>query len=692
MPVDRDGSIEGCQQFQRLMALRTEQQPASPLISRGFMKRHRSSLLLVVAAGAFAGLGGEAGNCGMSAMAATTAAPAPARARAATQAPGSGDIVDATLTVVKNSYVQMAAQLSKDGGIAYRYGPDAASYGTANTGPALSKRTDTKLTAPAENIPFYWSVGGPVTSNPSAYSTNQANTIFVADDPTQRVGVSLLQVSGYTHNVFAQLPQPPWQIFQPGQDIDSPSVVNYKAAGITSGNPVALGRCEGAVGFCAQAVVAFQNGALGTVGSNTARNKATAVLGPNKVPTGVAVTNGNEFALVTVWDTVALKGQVAVVALAGLCDGCDLWNSAAHTTNGVSYLAWYNWWNEWMGVYPGLPNMGNTAFMKVLGYVDIPGMAAPTEIAATTNLHQFSGVLGGGAFMGESNSPLPSHWANFVRGADHYGRYAKGGVAVVISKSEQKAAFIDLKPLFSYVNDMYFSANVTSTANLGRAANQWPYTFDHVPSQKPTVIKTVSLGSRPTAVRTTVTTNSPRAWIATQDGTLHIYSLGGYAPGATVTTPLPSAIAEVGTVTGIGRNPTSLAASKSEPSGATDDSMNQQVIVGSRGDNRISWVRFSGDGNSGSVVRTIRHKELTDLVAVEDADNFANANNVVSVADYAGKAIRNYRYGPVIFSDGGACPAPKGCPVNAINGSIAEYGGALSLPGKPFQLSTANVP
>ena len=183
--------------------------------------------------------------------------------------------------------------------------------------------------------------------------------------------------------------------------------------------------------------------------------------------------------------------------------------------------------------------------------------------------------------------------------------------------------------------------------------------------------------------------SSPRAWIATQDGTLHIYSLNGYAPGATVTTPSSSAIGEVGTVTGIGRNPTSLAASKGEPSGATNDPIDQQVIVGSRGDNKISWVRFASNGNSGSIVRTIQHNLLTDLIAVEDNENFANTNNVVNVTDYAGKAIRSYRYGPVIFSDGGACPKPNGC---AINGSVAEYGGAMTVPGKPFQLRSANVP
>ena len=42
----------------------------------------------------------------------------------------------------------------------------------------------------------------------------------------------------------------------------------------------------------------------------------------NKVPTAIAMTTQSEFALVTVWDTDARKGQVAVIALAGLCDGC----------------------------------------------------------------------------------------------------------------------------------------------------------------------------------------------------------------------------------------------------------------------------------------------------------------------------------------------------------------------------------
>jgi hypothetical protein len=426
-------------------------------------------------------------------------------------------------------------------------------------------------------------------------------------------------------------------------------------------------------------VVAYQNGVIATSGTNTSGNKSFVQLPASKVPTAVAMTNDSEYALVTVWDTSLLKGQVAVIALAGLCDGCTPSNPGG----------WYNWWNEWNGVYPGLPNMGDIAFMKILGYVDLPGMTAPTGIAVTTGMHPFKTIMVGGDFMGSANSPLSANWTKFASGGSNYATYAKGGVAVVTSKSEQKVAFVDLKPLFSFVNGVYFSNRNGETTSVGTGDAQWPYTFANTASQTPTVIKTVSLANRPTAVKAAVSGGSLQAWVATQDGTLHIYSLGGYAPGESAASPSAGAIAELGSVAGIGRNPTSLATSRNEP-GASIDAPNQQVIVASRGDRTISWVRFSGNG--GSVVRSFQHSLLMDPVGVEDSDNFANSNNVLSVADYNGKAVRNYRYGPVIFADGGSCPNASSCPVQATGSTPVEYGGAMTTAGKPFQVSTANVP
>lgn len=229
-------------------------------------------------------------------------------------------------------------------------------------------------------------------------------------------------------------------------------------------------------------------------------------------------------------------------------------------------------------------------------------------------------------------------------------------------------------------------------ANLGPMDAQWPYTFAQEASQMPKVIETISLAAAPTAVRTTLFGATPRAWVATQDGTLHIFSLDGYAPGAAASSPTASAIAEVGVVGGLGRNPTSLAISKGEPDDGSIEPINQQVLAASRGDRRISWVRFTADGNSGSVARTLQDARLVDPIAVEDADNFANVGYVLSVADCGGRAVRNFRYGPVVFADGGACPPPNGCPVIPTNGIRQEFGGSMDLPGAPFQLSTANVP
>jgi hypothetical protein len=292
--------------------------------------------------------------------------------------------------------------------------------------------------------------------------------------------------------------------------------------------------------------------------------------------------------------------------------------------------------------------------------------------------------------MGQTYSPLTDAGkrASFSGSGSNANRYAKAGVAVVISKSEKKAAFIDLKPLFSYVNSVYFGTGPTEFTNLGQADNQWPYTFANKPQQTPTVITTVALDDRPTAVKTTVFGNVHRAWIATEAGSLRIYGLGNVPTGTTATD-----VVERSRVA-IGKNPTSLAISKIDPD-SDIDANNQQVLVASRGDRKIQWVRFAADGNSGSVVRTLQDSRIVDPIAVEDADNFSNVGHVLTVADYSGKKVSNYRYGPVFFSDRGGswnCQPPGGCPVQATGDIKMEFGGSYALEGKPFQLRTANVP
>ncbi|MBN8747275.1 MAG: hypothetical protein J0I65_07170, partial [Variovorax sp.] len=100
------------------------------------------------------------------------------------------------------------------------------------------------------------------------------------------------------------------------------------------------------------------------------------------------------------------------------------------------------------------------------------------------------------------------------------------------------------------------------------------------------------------------------------------------------------------------------------------------------------------DGNSGSVVRTLKDTRLVDPIAAEDTDNHGAESYVVSVADYGGRALRNYRYGPVIMHNygGSACGAPNGCGMGSGNADPFEYGGDFGLPGGPFQVTSANIP
>src|SRR5437868_14570187 len=100
-------------------------------------------------------------------------------------------------------------------------------------------------------------------------------------------------------------------------------------------------------------------------------------------------------------------------------------------------------------------NVGVIAFMKILGYVDLPGMTAPTEISVTTGMDQRGTLLPDGAFLGY-RTPLTSqaNRQSFLSGGRNYGRYPKSGVAGAISKSEQWAAVIDLERLFTYANSV----------------------------------------------------------------------------------------------------------------------------------------------------------------------------------------------------------------------------------------------
>ena len=576
------------------------------------------------------------------------------------------DVVDNSGSVSADAYRTVAQQIAQEAGISHRYGAPS----TASGMPQVPAANNTPYPDSSRYGSYFtWQVGGPYSSTEGDYSSNQGQYAFVPDDSAAHAGIGTLELLAQRNNTFSEIPQPTWTM--PNGFAIAPAGNNdYYSAGA----PAAMGRCYGTT--CAQSVIAFANGKVGVFGSNTTPTRTSVQLDTGKVPTAVTVTNGGEFALISVWDTVNLKGQVAVIALA---------SSVYHM--------------DWSENYPGLPNQGTYQFMKVLGYVDLPGMTAPTEISATTGVafesyHRLYVPTGSdptvcaGDFVTADSMPLRTSEPkrlSFAQGGCNYGSYAHGGVAVVVSKSEGKAAFLNLKPLFDYYQSMYFGSkgDFDQTANQGQAANQWPYPFSAVPSQVPTVIKTIDVGAKPTAVKAALW-SAKRAWIATEDGTLQIYSLGNYAGNGSAT---PADIALKGSVA-VGKNPTALAYSKHDP--VVAGSLNSSVIVVSRGESKIQWVAFSDDLNSGSIIRTLQDSRLKDPVWAEDNDNHGTESYILTVADYAGKQVSNYRYGPVRFNTnpGGACQGPSGC---GMAGEF-EYGGSYSVPGKVFQVTGANVP
>lgn len=621
--------------------------------------------------------------------------------------PAQDDIVDSARNVVPAAYMAMAAQMSKAAGLSYRYGPDPVAYGTSGNGgrPTLSDRADQSYDPISIRLPNgnrgcvpaaqggycgTWQVGGPLVSDPGDYSSSILHAAYVADTPAQSVGVATLQSISMGHNTFAQKPESSWTT---GTANSGTNDLNAQSYGQSARDPVAVGRCY-RTGWCTTSLMVFQNGLIGTAGSNTASNKTTVQLAANKVPTAVSVTPGGEFALVTVWDTsqpARPRGQIAVIALAGLCAGCSPDNPGG----------WYDNWGEWKGVFPGLPNLGNISYMKVLGYVDLPdALRAPTEISSSTGM-EFEGYR-----VHTASGDLSNYWAlplsdESIRRSFYNGYNASAsataGVAVVVSKSEQRAAFIDLRPLFNFYREKYFNGSQSDfnamVAGRGAGASQWPYTFDAAPAQKPVLIKTEDFAAKPTAVNVRLN-GAARAFIATQEGQLHIYDLGNYLRASSG--GAASEIVRRGGVS-VGRNPTHIAYVKPHGNANTrtiyTQGYDREVIVTSRGDRRLEWVQFAGDFNSASVRKTLTDTRLVDPIASEDAENHGTESYVVSVADYGGKKMSNYRYGPVIFwtnqrSDW-TCQPPNGCPTL---GGDAEFGGSYALPGKPFQVGGSNIP
>lgn len=532
-----------------------------------------------------------------------------------------------------------------------RLGPDYSFY----------HKTPEKLPevwmAPAKQDPGgrQYQIGGPWNKEAGDYSSTQGQVWFVPEAgafPVDRV--TILE---WAHGAFTEAPLPPWHGgFRP-EPASKMWLSKAPPGGV--GVPVGMARGMGMMHWSNCGVIAFSSGMVSAAGTVTARGTEPVLQLPaGKVPTAVSVTNKNEFALITIHDANTGKGQLAVIAI----------ETAAKEKGFV---------HDWHVEKPwSLPNVGFITNLKLLGFVDLPGIDVPTGVCAVGNREggRLSGRDGHAGQLREYDLAKAADRKVFLPGGGNGHYFSTAGFAVVAGKYENKVAMVDLQPLFDGVREMYLTTdeNYAKTREAGLEPEKWPYAFGHAPKWAPRVVKVIDV-LQPTAVIASMSGDvKARAMIASMDGTLAFYTVGGLATEAAAN---PGEIFRVDEVK-LGRNPVCLAYQKFS---------RDTIMAVSRGDRKVEWIKFDDKGVK--VTRTLRDARLVDPVYVEQADTHGIETQLITVVDFEGKKIVNYRCSPVKFATQGGAVFGMGPDGKAE----FECGGVLEVPGHPLGVSASNV-
>lgn len=476
----------------------------------------------------------------------------------------------------------------------------------------------------------------------------------------------------------------------------------------------AVATARGQIQSSVTGFLAFQNGVIAAAGTgNDAYSGIGNAIAPviklpaGKVPTALALTAMNEFLFVTVWDTDQHKGQLGVIAV-GPDDPANI---------GPSDTGRYGW---------GVQSWPTVRGLKLLGFVDLP-MQAPNSVsvALSTGTMKFRGfntwrgpelTTDAGRKAWHDRGDLD--YDAFLPSETHWKLLAGAGYAVVGSRAENKVAVVDLRPLLNYYRKMYLTTQAnwdeTSNNNQGTGDNQWPYTFNYRPEQKPAVLGTIDV-SQPTAVfarqkRLGSNTRSgivvheqwneagKRMTIASMDGTVRQYDVTSLVNPALSPVMPTTPIAQWQT----GANPTQIT------SPIAGDFWSDDLFVVSRGTRKIFVADYRGVS-----LATLDDKRLVDPVFItvglnlsgyfDSGPETATNARVITVLDYNGKTVHdygmyldplwrrqfepNYQVGPNGWpSEQWRYKGPDGVP-----GQQFQYGYGTLLPGKPFMFSIDEV-
>jgi len=476
--------------------------------------------------------------------------------------------------------------------------------------------------------------------------------VLYAPDSAAAIGVERVQTYAYEKGVICESPQTGAWLGGPRPD---PAIDKWSAAlGRRLLTPSGFAQTE--MRQTNGGILIFPDGLVGATGNQTAGGSQPLFeLPPNKVPTAVALTSYNEFALVTVWDTEALAGQVAVFAL----------RADSPPAFSIPYFA--------------LPNEAGFQAIHFMGFVDLPEIAAPTAIAVSGN----NGSTPGGHAIGNEFRELatdPALRQAFARN-DGERWVADSGQAVVLSRWEDKVTFIDMRPLFQFVRAAYF----TSSERFREASAQdaWPYTFDNTPEATPVVVTTLRT-PRPTVARVgnqigafpEGLQNNLVTFVANVDGEIRAFDVTAFSEEQR---PVPAGrIRELAKVQA-GRNITSMTAGGS-------GSYNRGVVIASRGDAAVEWIELQSDGLI--VARRLVDVRFSDPVVADLSDR----GPVVTIGDFSARKLLSFRHGPT-EDNAGKPPANYGCGEGGADTRCDrfEFGGELDVPGAVFYLATSNV-
>jgi hypothetical protein len=513
---------------------------------------------------------------------------------------------------------------------------------------------------------------GSYSQNDEAYGVVTAQVLYVPDDDTLP-GVDRIYVLDWRNNMITISPE--MDPDQHGHPEDGVVVPEWEQAlGHPVRHPIAAARS--ALGQSANTMILFQDGLVGAVPWARTFYKFPDGI----VPTAVALTNSNEFVLVTVWDTTnpaAPAGRLAILmAHWGL------------PTVGIGYTHQYD-------------NLGDPS-LTLLGYVDLP-FATPTFVTAAGN-------NGGGASIDIYFAPSIAELASAATRAEHaqngsdpytWSPIASSGYAIVLSRWENKAAFIDLQPLYQYVQTWLLGSQANYDEATGGSMDYpipgvWPRTFEMAPEQQPSVAFTVdvehplsALAGRGPKLIDQSPSASIQAHIASLDGTVRSFDIREIVNRHTRTPTAPMELASMKT----GYNPIAMAWSGDvdplDPTTTTfgnpRPSYSDSFIVASRAHRELQWVHT--DGMTSEVIRSVRDSRLDDPVSLDRNNSFHDAY-IFSVGNFTSRKVVTFRVGPMsgqLVRPVADIPPPDG------NAAI-ECGGELEMAGPVFQLSGANIP